>query len=43
MDNLSYKYYTGTNKLRQIRDSVNAANYPEDIVQLVILIFIEHS
>jgi len=31
MDSLSYKYYPGTNRLRQVRDSVNAANYTEDI------------
>jgi RHS repeat-associated protein len=31
MDSLFYNYYAGTNQLRQVRDSVNAANYTEDI------------
>jgi RHS repeat-associated protein len=31
MDSLTYKYYAGTNKLRQVRDSVPGGNYTEDI------------
>jgi RHS repeat-associated protein len=31
MDSLSYKYYEGNNRLRQVRDSVNGTNYTEDI------------
>ncbi|HEY4481246.1 MAG TPA: RHS repeat-associated core domain-containing protein, partial [Candidatus Brocadiaceae bacterium] len=31
MDSLTYKYYAGTNQLRQVRDSVNANNYAVDI------------
>ncbi len=31
MDSLHYNYYAGTNRLRQVRDSVNAANYAVDI------------
>jgi RHS repeat-associated protein len=31
MDSLNYKYYPGTNRLRQVTDNVNASNYTEDI------------
>jgi len=31
MDSLEYKYYAGTNQLRQVRDSVNDASYADDI------------
>ena len=35
MDSLEYKYYAGTNRLKQVKDTVNAGNYVYDAILVI--------